>query len=178
MSDETEPLDAALAARRGGRRPDRRWPRLKDGVATHRCSTRPAFPPSSAPGSSARSAPRLVAVPGVARHPDRDDRREGASARSSRSAAARAGSASRPSRPISPSRWPGWARRSAWSTPTFTAPPSRGSWAMPAAPSSTDEQIVPVAGARRADALDRPADRARHRGRLARADDRQRARPA
>ena len=34
------------------------------------------------------------------------------------------------------------------------------------------------AGPRRADALDRPAGRARHRGRLARADDGERARPA
>ena len=44
-------------------------------------------------------------------------------------------------------------------------------------PELADQQIVPVPAARRADALDRPADRARHRGRLARADDRERARP-
>ena len=31
--------------------------------------------------------------------------------------------------------WRGWARRSAWSTPTFTGPRSPGSWASTAAPS-------------------------------------------
>ena len=141
MAEENDPIAAALAhipdpCGRGSLAEAGRitMTRLKEGKAvimieaTGLCAEQRA-------GLERQVRAAMIGVPGVAETQIAMTAEQALNGRSSRSAPARAASASPPFQPISPWRLAAWARRSGWSTPTFTAPPSPGSWARARGPS-------------------------------------------